>query len=42
MYSLISIFTLKNIFLIFKAKYQSILISEIENLFQKKNYILTI
>ena len=39
MYSLIGIFTLKNIFLIFKAKYQSILISEIEKFISKKLYI---
>lgn len=39
MYSLIGIFILKNIFLIFKAKYQSILISEIEKFISKKLYI---
>lgn len=39
MYSLIGIFVLKNIFLIFKAKYQSILISEIEKFISKKLYI---
>ncbi|MDA7478424.1 ABC transporter ATP-binding protein/permease [Candidatus Pelagibacter ubique] len=39
MYSLIGIFILKNIFFIFKVKYQSILIAEIEKFISKKLYV---
>jgi ABC-type multidrug transport system fused ATPase/permease subunit len=39
LYSLIAIFILKNVFLIFKAKYQSILIAEIEKFISRKLYV---
>ena len=39
LYSLIGIFILKNVFLIFKAKYQSILIAEIEKFISRKLYV---